>query len=45
MKSLIHISLLIIALTKINAVEFGKEITFDRDHNKFYLTFPDEEYY
>ena len=31
MKSLIHISLLIIALTIINAVEFGKEITFDRD--------------
>ena len=42
MKSLIHICLLIIALTKINAIEFWKEITFDRNHNKFDMIFNDK---
>ena len=41
MKSLIHISLLIIAITKINSLDiigslyYGKDIIFDRNHNRF----------
>lgn len=44
MKSLIHISLLIIAITKIypqifGSLYYGKDIIFDRNHNRFELHF------
>ena len=36
----IYISLLIITITKITSIEFGKETVFDINHNEFELTFP-----
>ena len=44
MKSLIHISLLIIAITKIypqifGSLYYGKDIIFDRSHNRYELHF------
>ena len=41
MKKIIFISLLIIFLSKKKEVEFGKEISFDQDNNKFELTSQD----
>ena len=42
MKKIIFISLLIIIHSKTNKVEFGKEISFDQNNNKFELTFQEE---
>ena len=43
MKNIILISLVIIALSKVNEIEFGKEIPFDADNNnQFELTFPED---
>ena len=42
MKTFIFIFLLIITLSKINAQEYGKEITFDKDHNTFRLNFEED---
>ena len=39
MKKFIYISLLIITISKINLVEFGKEIPFDINNNEFELNF------
>ena len=39
MKKIIYISLLIITISKINIIEYGKEIPFDKDNNEFELTF------
>ena len=40
MNLFIFIFIFIITLSKINSVEYGKEIIFDKDNNKFILTFP-----
>ena len=42
MKFFIYISLLIISLSKINIVEYGKEIPFDINNNEFQLAFNEE---
>ena len=39
MKKIIYISLLILTISKINIIEYGKEIPFDKDNNEFELTF------
>ena len=42
MKNIIFISLFIITLSKVNEVEFNKEITFDKNNNEFELKFPED---
>ena len=39
MKKIIYISLILLALSKTNVVEYGKEIPFDINNNEFLLTF------
>ena len=39
MKNIIYVSLLIIAFSKINIIEYGKDIPFDINNNEFELTF------
>ena len=41
MRNIIYISLIIIALSKVNKIEFAKEIPFDINNNEFELTFSD----
>ena len=42
MKNIILISFLIMTLSKINEIEFGKEMTFDKNNNELELTFPSD---
>ena len=42
MKNIILISLLILTISKITEIEFGKEITFDKNNNELELTFPSD---
>lgn len=38
MKSIIIPSLFILITSKLNAIEYGKDLTFDKDHKEFHLT-------
>ena len=42
MKNIILISLLILTISKITEIEFGKEMTFDKNNNELELTFPSD---
>ena len=42
MKKIIFISLLIIVISKLNKVEYAKEISFDQNNNEFTIKFPED---